>query len=204
VLEYLLVESSSGKKSGELLKKIKNDYSAAAKGKGDLVYPKDLADAETRVSTYRPMMASTTFKKDHNKNLLDSDTEDEVPKNTFVQPGTNNIGGEKEINCFRSGQMGPYASDCQESLPTETGTDIVNNGWGKEGNSGRKAAQFMIRKSITLQGTKEEYAHLRKSVVLDNQPTADHKKRSLKLGHVSTSTRPSATALPGSPVSRAL
>jgi hypothetical protein len=69
--------------------------------------------------------------------------------------------------------MGHYASDCQESQPTEMGTDVVNDGWGKEGNSGRKAAQFMMCKSTSLQGTKEEYAYLRNSVLLDNQSVAD-------------------------------
>jgi hypothetical protein len=63
VLAYLLVENSSGKKSGELLKKMDNNYSAAAKGKEYLVFPKDLADAVTRFSTYKPKMASTTFKR---------------------------------------------------------------------------------------------------------------------------------------------
>jgi hypothetical protein len=98
VLAYLLVENSSGTKSGELLKKMDNNYSAAAKGKEYLVFPKDLADAVTRVSTYKPIMASTTFKKDRNKNRMESDTEDEVPKNSFVQPGTNNKGGKKGGN----------------------------------------------------------------------------------------------------------
>jgi hypothetical protein len=41
VLAYLLAENSSGKKSGELLKRLDNDYAAAAKGKGDEVFPKD-------------------------------------------------------------------------------------------------------------------------------------------------------------------
>jgi hypothetical protein len=62
----MLVENSSGKKSGELLKKLDNDYAAAAKGKGDEVFPKDLAEAVSRVTTYKPMMANTlsefTFK----------------------------------------------------------------------------------------------------------------------------------------------
>jgi hypothetical protein len=39
------------KKSGELLKKLDNDYAAAAKGKGDVVFPKDLAEVVSRVTT---------------------------------------------------------------------------------------------------------------------------------------------------------
>jgi hypothetical protein len=43
---------------------------------GDEVFPKDLAEAASRVTTYKPMMASTSSKKDHTKN----NTEDEVSK----------------------------------------------------------------------------------------------------------------------------
>jgi hypothetical protein len=161
VLAYLLIENSSGKKSGELLKKLDNDYAAAEKGKGDEVFPKDLAEAVSRVTTYKPMMANTSFKKDHTKN----NTEDETAKAGFVQPGKSNKGGKKggkkEIKCFRCGQMGHYASDCQESLPD------------KSGGSERKAAQFMMCQAVTLTGTNEQFAHLRNSVLLDNQSTAD-------------------------------
>jgi hypothetical protein len=64
-----------------------NEYSAVAKGKESMVFPKDLADAVTRISTYSLMVARSTSKKDHNKNVTESETEDEVPKAGFVQPG---------------------------------------------------------------------------------------------------------------------
>jgi hypothetical protein len=79
----------------------------------------------------------------------------------------------KGVHWSINGVKDSPSANCQESQPTELGTDVVNDGWGKEGNSGRKAAQFMMCKSTSLQGTKEEYAHLRNSVLLDNQSMAD-------------------------------
>jgi hypothetical protein len=76
-----------------------NEYSAVAKGKESMVFPKDLADAVTRISTYSLMVARSTSKKDHNKNVTESETEDEVPKAGFVQPGKKK-GVQKEIQCF--------------------------------------------------------------------------------------------------------
>jgi hypothetical protein len=57
LLAYFFVENSSGRKSGELLNILDNDYAAAPKGKGDNMIPKTLTEAVTRVTTYKPMVA---------------------------------------------------------------------------------------------------------------------------------------------------
>jgi hypothetical protein len=67
----------------------------------------------------------------------------------------------KKPSVSECGQMGHYASDCRESLPD------------KSGGSERKAAQFMMCQAVTLTGTNEQYAHLRNSVLLDSQSTAE-------------------------------
>jgi hypothetical protein len=147
-----------------LSKTLDNDYGAAPKGTGDEKFPKDLAEAVIRVTTYKPMM--TARDDTNNKTINDK-------KASFAQQ---NRSGKKEVTCFRCNKKGHLARDCKEKSKKEKETDSTTESTKTDktnkSEGGKKAAQFMME-AINLQGSRNDYQHLRQSVLLDIQSTAD-------------------------------
>jgi hypothetical protein len=63
-----------------------------------------------------------------------------------------------------------YRKTNQERLNNENNN---KDGENNDKSNGEKAAQFMMGHAVTLQGSQDDYQHLRQSLLLDNQSTAD-------------------------------